>query len=79
MAKQLLISIDAEITEALGNSIFRAVLASGHVVTAYLSGKIRLNSIRILPDDKVTMEMSPYDMTKGRITRRLGGKPKIEE
>lgn len=79
MAKQLPISVDAEITEALGNSIFRAVLPSGHEVIAHLSGKIRLNSIRILPGDKVTMEMSPYDMTKGRITRRLGGKPKIEE
>jgi translation initiation factor IF-1 len=80
MAKQQSINVDGEITEALGNSIFRAMLENGHVITAHLSGKIRLNSIRILPGDKVTLEMSPYDMTRGRITRRLGGKPKhIEE
>ena len=71
MSKETLISVDGEITEALGNSIFRAQLPSGHIITAHLSGKIRLHSIQILPGDKVTLEMSPYDLTKGRITRRL--------
>jgi translation initiation factor IF-1 len=79
MAKQLPVSVEAEITEALGNSIFRARLVSGHEVTAHLSGKIRLNSIRILPGDKVTMEMSVYDTDKARIVRRLGSKPKAVE
>lgn len=71
MAKQSNIQIEGIISEALGNSIFRAKLANGHIVTAHLSGKIRLNSIQILPGDKVLMEMSPYDLTKGRIIRRL--------
>jgi translation initiation factor IF-1 len=78
MAKQLPIEVQGEITEALGNSIFKAQLDSGHVIIAHLSGKIRLHSIQILPGDKVTLEMSPYDLTKGRIVRRLGGKPKTE-
>ena len=78
MPKQTNIEIEAEVTEALGNSIFRAKLTSGHIVTAHLSGKIRMNSIQILPGDKVIMEMSPYDLTKGRITRRLGGRAKTE-
>lgn len=78
MSKQTNLQIEGTITEALGNSIFRAQLTNGHIVTAHLSGKIRLNSIQILPGDTVTMEMSPYDLTKGRIVRRLGGKPKTE-
>ena len=78
MAKQNNIPTEATIIEALGNSIFRAQLNSGHIVTAHLSGKIRMNSIQILPGDKVAMEMSPYDLTRGRIVRRLGGKPKTE-
>jgi len=79
MAKQNNIEVEGIITEALGNSIFRAQLNSGHTVTAHLSGKIRMNSIQILPGDKVTMEMSPYDLTRARIVRRLGGRPKIQE
>ena len=75
MTKQKNISIEATIIEALGNSIFRAELINGHIVTAYLSGKIRMHSIQILPGDKVIMEMSPYDLTKGRVTRRLAIKP----
>jgi len=71
MSKQKSIETNAEVIEALGNSIFRAKLESGHIITAHLSGKIRMNSIQILPGDKVLMEMSPYDLTKGRITRRL--------
>ena len=78
MAKQLPIEVQGEITEALGNSIFKAQLDSGHIIIAHLSGKIRLHSIQILPGDKVTLEMSPYDLSKGRIVRRLGGKSKTE-
>jgi len=78
MSKQQNIEAEAIITEALGNSIFRAHLTSGHIVIAHLSGKIRMNSIMILVGDKVLMEMSPYDLTKGRIVRRLSGKPKVE-
>lgn len=78
MAKQQPISVEGQITEALGNSIFRAQLDNGHEVIAHLSGKIRLNSILILPGDKVTMEMSPYDLQKARIVRRLGISKKEE-
>jgi translation initiation factor IF-1 len=70
MSKQQSIEITGTITEALGNSIFRAKLANGHEVIAHLSGKIRLNSIQILPGDEVQMEMSPYDLSKARIVRR---------
>jgi len=76
MAKQSNIQTEAVIVESLGNSIFRAQLTSGHIVTAHLSGKIRMNSIMILTGDKVVMEMSPYDLSKGRIIRRLDGKSK---
>jgi len=76
VAKQEPLSVNGEVIEALGNSIFKARLDSGHEVTAHISGKIRLHSIHILVGDSVTMEMSPYDLTKARITRRLGGKPK---
>jgi len=78
MAKQQNLEVEGTITEALGNSIFRAQLDSGHLIIAHLSGKIRMHSIQILPGDKVLMDMSPYDLTRGRITRRLGGKPKTE-
>jgi translation initiation factor IF-1 len=78
VAKQQAIETQGSVTEALGNSIFRVELDNGHVITAHLSGKIRMHSIQILPNDKVLVEMSPYDLTKGRISRRLGGKPKIE-
>jgi translation initiation factor IF-1 len=78
MAKQIPLQVKGEITEALGNSIFKVMLESGHEVIAHLSGKIRINMIHVLPGDKVEMEMSPYDLTKARITRRLGGKSKVE-
>lgn len=78
MAKQSNIVVEGVIVEALGNSMFRAQLANEHLVIAHLSGKIRLNSIQILPGDIVQMEMSPYDLTKARVTRRLGIKPKTE-
>jgi translation initiation factor IF-1 len=78
MSKQKNVETRGIVTEALGNSIFRVQLDSGYIVTAHLSGKIRMHSIQILVGDDVLMEMSPYDLTKGRITRRLGGKPKTE-
>ena len=78
MAKQAPISVEGVVLEALGNSIFRAQLDNGAIVIAHVSGRIRMNSILILPGDRVVMEMSPYDLTKARITRRLGGKPKSE-
>ena len=76
MPKQSSILVSGSVIEACGNSIFIVVLESGHHITAHLSGKIRLNAIRILVGDDVQMEMSPYDMTKGRITRRMNGKTK---
>jgi translation initiation factor IF-1 len=70
MAKQENIEIDGTIIEALSNAMFRAELENGHIVTAHISGKMRMHYIKILPGDKVKMEMSPYDLTKGRITFR---------
>ena len=67
MAKQLSIEQDGTITEALSNAMFRVELENGHVVTAHISGKMRMNYIKILPGDRVKLEMSPYDLTKGRI------------
>ncbi|GCD79633.1 translation initiation factor IF-1 [Schleiferia thermophila] len=70
MAKQSLIEQDGTIIEALSNAIFRVELENGHVVTAHISGKMRMNYIRLLPGDKVKMEISPYDLTKARIIYR---------
>jgi translation initiation factor IF-1 len=70
MAKQSNIEIDGTIIEALSNAMFRAELENGHVVTAHISGKMRMHYIKILPGDKVKLEMSPYDLTKARITFR---------
>ena len=70
MAKQTSIEQDGTITEALSNAMFRVELENGHIITAHISGKMRMNYIRILPGDKVKVEMSPYDLTKGRITFR---------
>jgi translation initiation factor IF-1 len=74
MSKQQPLLVTGVITEALGNSIFRAELVNGHKVIAHLSGKIRLHSIQILPGDQVGMEMSAYDLSKARIIRRLNNK-----
>ena len=79
MSKQQPIEVEGVITEALGNSIFRAQLKNDALIIAHLSGKIRMNSIQILPGDKVTIEMSPYDLTKGRIVRRLNSPKKPVE
>ena len=70
MAKQDLIEQDGTITEALSNAMFRVKLENGHEIIATISGKMRMNYIRILPGDKVAVEMSPYDLTRGRITYR---------
>jgi len=70
MSKQASIEQDGLIKEALSNAMFRVELENGHVITAHISGKMRMNYIKILPGDKVKVEMSPYDLTKGRITYR---------
>ncbi len=70
MAKQDLIVLDGVITEALSNAMFRVRLENGHEVVAHISGKMRMHYIKILPGDKVQLEMSPYDLNKGRITFR---------
>ncbi len=69
MAKEV-ITVEGVVKELLPNTMFRVELENGHVVLAHISGKMRLNFIRILPGDTVVMEMSPYDLTKGRITYR---------
>ncbi len=70
MSKQDVIEVQGVVKEALPNATFKVELQNGHMVLAHISGKLRMNFIRILPGDKVTMEMSPYDLTKGRITWR---------
>ena len=70
MAKQASIEQDGTISEALSNAMFRVELESGHEVIAHISGKMRMHYIKILPGDKVKLEMSPYDLTKGRIVYR---------
>ena len=65
-----LIEQDGSVTEALSNATFRVELENGHVIIATISGKMRMNYIRILPGDRVKVEMSPYDLTRGRITYR---------
>ncbi|HNX86121.1 MAG: translation initiation factor IF-1 [Bacteroidota bacterium] len=70
MAKQSSIQQDGTVIESLGNAMFRVELENGHVITAHISGKMRMHYIKILPGDRVRIEMSPYDLTKGRITFR---------
>ena len=71
MAKQGNIELDGVIVQALSNAMFRVELENGHVVTAHISGKMRLHYIKLLPGDKVKLEMSPYDLSKARITFRF--------
>jgi translation initiation factor IF-1 len=71
MSKQLPITTKGVVTQTLGNAMFRVTLENGHEITAHVSGKIRMNSINILTGDNVILEMSPYDLTKGRIVTRL--------
>ena len=70
MSKQDVIEIEGKVVEALPNAQFKVELPNGKVILAHISGKLRMNYIKILPGDKVTLEMSPYDRTKGRITWR---------
>ena len=71
MSKQLAIELDGTIVEALSNAMFRVVLENDHEITAHISGKMRMHYIKILPGDKVKVEMTPYDLSRGRITFRL--------
>ena len=70
MAKEPLIEVDGEIIETLPNAMFKVVLDNGHEVLAHVSGKMRMYYIKILPGDKVKLELSPYDLSRGRITYR---------
>ncbi|MGX0474403.1 MULTISPECIES: translation initiation factor IF-1 [Staphylococcus] len=70
MAKQDVIELEGTVLDTLPNAIFKVELENGHEILAHVSGKIRMNYIRILPGDKVTVEMSPYDLSRGRITYR---------
>lgn len=70
MSKEDVIEIEGTVIEALPNATFQVELANGHQILAHVSGKLRMNYIRIVPGDKVTVEMSPYDLSKGRITWR---------
>ncbi|MCC8069786.1 MAG: translation initiation factor IF-1 [Ruminococcus sp.] len=70
MSKEDVIELEGTVVEALPNTVFKVELQNKHIILAHVSGKLRMNFIRIVPGDKVTVEMSPYDLTKGRITWR---------
>ncbi|AWW26711.1 MULTISPECIES: translation initiation factor IF-1 [Acetobacterium] len=74
MAKKDVIEVEGSVIESLPNTIFLVELENGHQITAHISGKLRMNYIRILPGDKVVVELSPYDLTRGRIVWRGKGK-----
>ncbi|GGA79181.1 translation initiation factor IF-1 [Salinicoccus roseus] len=71
MSKQDVIELEGTVLDTLPNAMFKVELENGHEILAHVSGEIRMNYIRILPGDKVTVEMSPYDLTRGRITYRF--------
>lgn len=71
MAKEEAIDVEGVVAEALPNAMFRVKLENGHIVLAHISGKMRMHYIRILPGDKVKLELSPYDLSRGRITLRV--------
>ena len=71
MSKEDVIEVEGTVVEALPNAMFQVELENGHIVLAHVSGKMRMNFIRILPGDKVTMELTPYDLNRGRITYRF--------
>ena len=71
MSKEDVIEVEGTVVEALPNAMFHVELENGHIVLAHVSGKMRMNFIRILPGDKVTMELTPYDLNRGRITYRF--------
>lgn len=70
MSKEEVIEVEGTVVEALPNAMFQVELENGHKILAHISGKLRMNFIRILPGDKVTLELSPYDLSRGRITWR---------
>ena len=70
MSKDDVFEMEGTVVEVLPSTTFKVQLANGHIITAHVSGKIRMHTIRILPGDKVTVEISPYDLTRGRITYR---------
>ena len=70
MSKDDMIELEGTVVEAMPNAMFKVEIQGGHIILAHISGKLRMNFIRILPGDKVTVEMSPYDLSKGRITWR---------
>ena len=70
MPKEDAIRVEATVTESLPNAMFRVKLENGHIILGHVSGKMRMNFIRILPGDRVTVEMSPYDLSRGRIVMR---------
>ena len=70
MSKDDMIEVEGVVVESLPNTTFRVDIGNGHIILAHISGKLRMNFIRILPGDKVTVQMSPYDLTRGRITWR---------
>ena len=70
MAKSDMIEVEGVVVESLPNTTFQVDIGNGHTILAHISGKLRMNLIRIMPGDKVTVEMSPYDLTRGRITWR---------
>ena len=70
MAKDDVIELEGTVVESLPNTTFRVDIGNGHIILAHISGKLRMNFIRILPGDTVTVQMSPYDLTRGRITWR---------
>ena len=71
MSKEDVIEVEGTVVEALPNAMFQVELENGHIVLAHVSGKMRMNFSRILPGDKVTMELTPYDLNRGRITYRF--------
>lgn len=71
MSKEDVIEVEGTVVEALPNAMFQVELENGHIVLAHVSGKMHMNFIRILPGDKVTMELTPYDLNRGRITYRF--------
>ena len=79
MAKQDAIEMDGVVIDALPNTVFRVKLENEHMITAHISGRMRKNYIRILPGDKVKVELTPYDLNKGRITFRDSGRKNVDE
>jgi translation initiation factor IF-1 len=71
MVDKEIVKLEGEVVELLPSTMFKVKLENGHIVLAHISGKMRINFIKLMPGDKVDIEMSPYDLTKGRITRRL--------